>query len=520
MSYPTPDPVPGNDWPPTRPAPDPKTLPLAADANIQGNVLAAFNKDHQVLLFITWTDATAARAWLGEVRPRLSRNDEVVAFNARFSAARRAAGRDPEDIFAVWTNVSFTAAGIESLAPDALDELKRHEPLDEGVQLWLDGSSNAAVAASIGDVGPSDPSGWLFGAAEPPIRAIVCVAADRPSDLETEMDRHRELAAKHDVHIIFEQVGRTQPGPAAGHEHFGFKDGISQPGVLGLDPASTVKGHEDEVAGKLGTDLIAAGTFVLGYPRDIVDPVRVPLWMFDGSFLTTRRLAQDVPGFWAGVEVAHAKLTGTAITDPITGIPSADVLAAKLVGRWRSGTPTADTGAFDNRSAHDPARDNDFDFKNDPDGDHTPICAHIRKVYPRKGAEHLPDPQTLTEAETKARRILRRGIPFGLPFQPTAGRGHGVDSRRGLVFQCYQASLADQFVFLQEKWINREEFPVAGTGNDAVIGLASTVSIRAGGEHQALSFADFVRTEGSVFAFTPSLPTVARLAAGEALRFS
>lgn len=237
--------------------------------------------------------------------------------------------------------------------------------------------------------------------------------------------------------------------------------------------------------------------------------------MFDGSFLTTRRLAQDVPGFWAGVELAHADLTGTATTDPMTGIPTADALAAKIVGRWRSGTPTDTAPVFDDRSAHDPALDNAFDFQDDPAGTRTPICAHIRKVYPRKGAETETPP--VTETDTQPHRILRRGIPFGAPFEPAAGKGHGVDSQRGLIFQCYQASLEEQFVFLQQAWINNENFPSANTGNDAVIGLATTVTIPAGGATHTLAFKEFVRTEGSLFTLTPSLPTIDLLITGQTL---
>jgi hypothetical protein len=115
---------------------------------------------------------------------------------------------------------------------------------------------------------------------------------------------------------------------------------------------------------------------------------------------------------------------------------------------------------------------------------------------------------------------LRRGIPFGLPFEPAAGRGEGVDGRRGLLFQCYQASIEDQFIFLQESWVNAEEFPVAGTGKDAVIGLASTVTIPAGGGTTSLQFEEFVQTEGAIFSFTPSIPTVKLLASGQPLPFA
>ena len=83
----------------------------------------------------------------------------------------------------------------------------------------------------------------------------------------------------------------------------------------------------------------------------------------------------------------------------------------------------------------------------------------------------------MSEPQTKGRRILRRGIPFGPAFDPAAGRGHGIDAERGLVFQCYQASLADQFVFLQQAWINASDFPIANTGRDPIIGEGGAVAV-------------------------------------------
>ncbi|GMA86278.1 hypothetical protein GCM10025868_15280 [Angustibacter aerolatus] len=219
-----------------------------------------------------------------------------------------------------------------------------------------------------------------------------------------------------------------------------------------------------------------------------------------------------MPGFWSGVEEQFETLPDAARHDPVNGIGSADSLAARLVGRWRSGTPTDHAPLIDNRSAQDPARDNDFDFASDTAGDRTPACAHIRKVYPRSGAETAAI--ATTEEETKRRRIMRRGIPFGQPFQPTGGRGGGVDSSRGLVFQCYQSDLDGQFVFLQQRWINFGGFPDPGTGTDVVIGHESDVTVRAGGTPHTLHFAQFVHTQGALYTFTPSLPTVRALAQG------
>jgi hypothetical protein len=40
----------------------------------------------------------------------------------------------------------------------------------------------------------------------------------------------------------------------------------------------------------------------------------------------------------------------------------------------------------------------------------------------------------------------------------------------GLLFQCYQASIPDQFGFMQKAWANNPNFPADGVGLDPVIG--------------------------------------------------
>ncbi|WP_375404837.1 Dyp-type peroxidase [uncultured Amnibacterium sp.] len=498
---------------------DPASTPLQANANIQGNVLAGFNKDQQVLLFVSFPTADIEREWLKGLLPRIAHNDQVAGFNVRFSARRRQSGSDPADMLAVWTNVSFTAAGIAQLDEAAVDSIRSRTALDAGLQHWLDGAAHPDVLAAVGDDGPANtPDNWLFGHDSDQIHAVVCVAADRVQDLDLELARHRESAATLGYRIVFEQSGATLPGAAAGHEHFGFKDGISQPGVTGFDESDPV--HTEQVKGKLGTDLVAPGDFVLGYQRDPLNgadaPVVVPRWMWDGSFLVTRRLAQDVAGFWSNVEEQYKTLPEGALrNDPGTGIPSSDAFAARLVGRWRSGTPTDREPVADVRSAQDPAHDNDFDFAGDPNGDTTPAVAHIRKVYPRSGAAKAPI--TVTEDDTKVHRIIRRGIPYGLPFAPTGGRGEGVDAERGLLFQCYQASLHDQFVFLQQAWVNNPGFPAPDTGDDPVIGKDSDITIRGGGQTATAHFAQWVHTRGSLFSFTPSIATLTSLAVGTPL---
>ena len=136
--------------------------------------------------------------------------------------------------------------------------------------------------------------------------------------------------------------------------------------------------------------------------------------MKDGSFQVLRRLVQDVPGWWAQMRQAAAH--------NVEG--GEDRLAAKAVGRWRSGTPLAAAPNTDNPSAHAGSDDNDFEYDDDPQGLKTPRFAHIRKTYPRD--DQFQDDQ---------HRIMRRGIPFGRHFDPALGRGHGQDAERGLLYE-------------------------------------------------------------------------------------
>jgi len=325
---------------------------------------------------------------------------------------------------------------------------------------------------------------------------------------------------------ILEQRGATLPkGEGSGHEHFGFKDGISQPGVRGFDEPDP--GNADQVKGHLGSDLLQPGEFVLGYPRQGVKeqdppapPRPAPEWMKDGSFLVFRRLNQDVPGFWAQVTAQAQALPSD---DPMTQ----DLLAAKLVGRWRSGTPLDLSPDSDNPTEADDDNNN-FEFidkdadgneikvtdaqgkatpRKDPLGLRCPRFAHVRKVYPR-------DNETFTDEQ---RRVMRRGIPFGLAFKPAAGRGFGVDAERGLLFAAYMSSIEEQFEFLQTAWVNNPNFPDGTAGPDPIIGdhsprPAPVKLHRANRDDLELDFKRFIHTTGAVYAFTPSISTLEKLA--------
>jgi len=93
-------------------------LPLRASENIQGNILAAFNKDHMTFLLLDFTDSESAREWLKEIHRRVMTTKEVEDFNMEFSNARRARGGEDPPMKAVWVNVGLTIDGLRDLASD------------------------------------------------------------------------------------------------------------------------------------------------------------------------------------------------------------------------------------------------------------------------------------------------------------------------------------------------------------------------------------------------------------------
>ena len=475
---------PGNSppAPPVSPPPTPPIVPaptrplLRSSRTIQGNVLAAFNKDHQAFRMVTLpADPSRARAWLAGLLGQICVTEDVEDWNETFSEARRAnGGVDDPNLHVVWVGLTLTAAGLAVLAQDpgrVATDLATMPALTAGP---------AARAAALGDVGPSDPATWLFGGpSQAPVHAVVTVAADLPAHLaerELLLDTHD---ATHGVTTAFRQEGDTLPGPLAGHEHFGFKDGISQPGVTNFHEA----GPRGERAGHPGTTMAPASDFILGQPGG----PQVPAWLRDGSAHVLRRLEQDVPAWRAQLDALAATITGPP--GPVTP----ERLGELLMGRSQDGTPLA-TPTDPTRGLGDDG--NDFDYANDPTGQTTPCAAHIRKTHPR--------------SFSPAPRMMRRGIPFGAPLDldPTG--------KRGLVFNCFVTSIDGQFEFIQQSWANSPGFSGGGgpTGPDPVIGSDGQLTIAiADGTHCTLSIARAVHTTGGVYGLTLSLPTLRALAA-------
>lgn len=519
---------------------------LRARANIQGNTIPGFNKDHQHFLFFRLGNIRRAKVWLRWIAPLISSMDEVLAWVRAFRAMRRRLGAEPPTC-ATWVNIAFSARAIQLLTSKADAAAFGDHSFRQGL---------AARSTYLGDPTKTSHPGhrrkWVVGGPKNEADVLVIVAADDVEDLVTWVKRIKVKAAASNLRLLFEQRGDTLPGRLRGHEHFGFKDGVSQPGVRGKVSAAPGDfitpryiDHTDaraRVFAKPGQLLLWPGQFLLGEPRQNPEhpfnsapaavasppapaPPNYPAWAALGSYLVCRRLRQDVPAFWKFAVGAAAAL----------GLP-AQKFASMLVGRWPSGAPILRTPGADNAAlAGDEWANNHFIFNDNTRpsvlrpipgyaGDAFPqatqdmlatVCphfAHIRKTNPRDIATDLGKPQ-----DSMLRMILRRGIPFGPPVagikRPSTKL---LKKERGLMFLCYGSTIEDQFELLTRRWANSPIQPNLG-GHDPIIGQRDQRGARgrfidfptAAGSRRIRLRDEWVIPTGGGYFFSPPIEAIA-----------
>jgi deferrochelatase/peroxidase EfeB len=146
-----------------------------------------------------------------------------------------------------------------------------------------------------------------------------------------------------------------------------------------------------------------------------------------------------------------------------------------------------------------------------------PFAGHIRKAYPRDDVSSNPKNSSPNEADTETHRLLRRGIPFGDPFDPTVIPD---DGNRGLLFLAYQTSIVKQFEFVTTQWVNNPSFKDPGSGHDPILGQSNkngcrersfTLKLRNGEEQTIRLEKDFVIPTGGGYFFAPSISAMDKL---------
>jgi Dyp-type peroxidase family len=395
------------------------TMPDGPDTldreDIQGLVLRGYRMSQAAYLFYRFHSAPAARAWLADLI-------DPVTTAAEWD------GR-PE-----WcANVGLTYPALEVLEMPA-------ESLSSFPADFRDGMA-ARARDHLGDLGEDLPGAWE---PSPPfatrgVHALLLLSANDAPALEGQLRaRHRQAAAIPGLELVGEErAAALGEETQQAREHFGFRDGISQPVLLG-------SGLEEGAAS--GRRPVAAGEFLLGHPDELGHvPMPLPEALGrNGTYAVYRKLRQDV--------VAYRAFLRDRRDGPL--------LAAKLMGRWPSGAPLAISGDADEPElAADRARNNDFDYTDDPIGYRCPRGAHVRRAHPRSttisGRRHL---------------LIRRGLPYGRPLAD--GGPDDENGDRGLIGMFLNASIERQYEFVQRNWINDPRFdglrndpdPIAGSG--------------------------------------------------------
>ena len=155
-------------------------------------------------------------------------------------------GREPRSLAVTWINLALSSRAVDLLRLDGDDPLE-----DDAFNVGLAGGR----ADVLGD--PPDRSGWKFGGTEATTAdVLLIVASDSAPHVKTVVRELRAGIKAARQKLLFVQEGHTLVCDLKGHEHFGFRDGVSQPGIRGFTTAP-----------KAGQPMIWPGQFVLGLER-------------------------------------------------------------------------------------------------------------------------------------------------------------------------------------------------------------------------------------------------------------
>ncbi|MBU9762409.1 peroxidase [Mycobacterium sp. TNTM28] len=366
--------------------------------------------------FLSFDDAADGCGWLRGLLDRVASVTEA---------------RDSMDGTRRWISLAFTWTGLRALGVSDESLATFPDEFREGM---------AARADILGDTGMNSPDHWVGGLSGADVHAIAILFA-------RDADEHARCVGEHDKHLArFPGVRslshldlNANPPFNYAHDHFGFRDRLSQPAV---------KGAGEEPTPGSGPAL-EPGEFILGYPDENGPPTGLPqpeVLSHNGSYLAYRRLREHVGAFRdflrANADTADAQ----------------ELLAAKLMGRWRSGAPLVLAPQRDDpQLGADPMRNNDFNYKEmDPHGYAVPLGSHARRLNPRDTAHNM-----------NRHRMIRRGATYG-PALPDDESDDGLD--RGIAAFIICASLVRQFEFAQNVWINDASFHELGNEHDPICG--------------------------------------------------
>jgi deferrochelatase/peroxidase EfeB len=263
-----------------------------------------------------------------------------------------------------WVTIAFTWNGLRALGLDAAWLATFPTEFRQGM---------AARAEILGTTGANHPEHWVGSLASPRLHAIVVLFARDVAERERCKIEHQQyLSGCPGVEILSSLDLEAIPPFSYAHEHFGYRDRLSQ---------LAIEGTGDQPTPGSGPP-IKPGEFFIGYPDESGSQPISPqpeVLSRNGSYLAYLRLEEHVGAFRD-----FLKEQGRTPEEQ-------ELIAAKLMGRWRSGAPlTLAPQKDDPVLGADLQRTNDFNYGTmDPYGYGCPVGAHIRRMNPRDTAPNM-----------------------------------------------------------------------------------------------------------------------------------
>ena len=472
-------------------------------ADLQGNIVRGYRRNWVRHLMLMVDTPTAARRFLAAA---VAGTDGAPAIT---TASEWPNGVKPETCF----NIGLTFGGLRALGvPDASLACFPIE-FAQGM---------VARAVKLGDVGTSDPRLWDKPFDTPDhIHVVATIHADDRDHLDLVQSQLQAFESGAAFTLLGAVEGNAYDGA---NVHFGYKDGISQPRFVGIhDPERT---PDRQPLAPLGSLLLGFRTAYEGVEWCVPQPDALGRL---GCFNAFRVLEQDVAGFEDYLDTAATFLLkgphGDELLPPGSekkwvGAPSPhaamrELVAAKICGRWRNGTPlrlsphTPDPETPSGEKISETAFDYDagVGFARD-DGVNCPHGAHIRRCNPRGGT-------IVQRVANNTRRLVRRGTPYGPPYDPTKRD----TEKRGLLGNFMCANLGAQFEAVMCDWLNLglQDPQITGT-NDPLLGVNDgegsffDIPLKEGKTVRLDGLPRFVNTRGGAYAFLPSVPALRYIA--------
>ena len=365
--------------------------------------------------FLTFCQPAGGQAWLTGIL-------EKVGIASRVGSG---------ELDSRWVTVAFTWRGLQALGLNEKSLATFPEEFRQGM---------AARAKILGTIGANHPDHWVGHLSNPELHAIVVLFARNVEERERcKIEHEQYLSGCPGVEVLSSLDLEAIPPFNYAHEHFGYRDRLSQPAIEGTGDQPTPGSGPP----------VKPGEFFLGYPDDSGSQPILPqpeVLARNGSYLAYLRLEEHVGAFRDFLR-QHGKTS-----------EEQELIAAKLMGRWRSGAPLTLTPQKDDPAlGADMHRTNNFDYgKMDPYGYGCPLGAHIRRMNPRDTASNM-----------QQHKMIRRGGTYGPPL-PDDAPEDGVE--RGIAAFVGCASLVRQFEFAMNVWTNDPNFHQLGNDRDPFLG--------------------------------------------------